>query len=56
MIRGLGQAEADSIVAEQGEIDVACDFCGHQYRFDVVDAARIFAAAGDQPPVSGTVQ
>ena len=56
MIRGLGQAEADSIVAEQGEIDVACDFCGQQYRFDAVDAARIFAAAGDQPPVSGTVQ
>jgi molecular chaperone Hsp33 len=56
MIRGLGQAEADSIVAEQGEIDVACDFCGQQYRFDAVDTARIFAAAGDQPPVSGTVQ
>ncbi|HMA09099.1 MAG TPA: Hsp33 family molecular chaperone HslO [Ramlibacter sp.] len=56
MIRGLGQAEADSIVAEQGEIDVACEFCGHQYRFDAVDAARIFTAAGDQPPVSGTVQ
>jgi molecular chaperone Hsp33 len=56
MIRGLGQEEADSIVAEQGEIDVACDFCGHQYRFDAVDAAQIFTAPGDKPPASGTVQ
>lgn len=56
MIRGLGQEEADSIIAEQGEIDVACDFCGHQYRFDAVDAAQIFTAPGDKPPASGTVQ
>jgi molecular chaperone Hsp33 len=56
MIRGLGQAEADSIVAEQREIQVACDFCGQQYRFDAVDAAQLFAAPGDQPPATGTVQ
>ena len=56
MIRGLGREEADSIVAEQGEIDVACDFCGQQYRFDAVDAARLFAPPGDQPPVSSGVQ
>ncbi|ROZ62570.1 Hsp33 family molecular chaperone HslO [Ramlibacter sp. WS9] len=56
MIRGLGQAEAKDIVAERGEIDVACDFCGKQYRFDAVDAAQLFAAPGDQPPVAPTVQ
>jgi molecular chaperone Hsp33 len=56
MIRGLGREEADSIVAEQGEIDVACDFCGQQYRFDAVDAAQLFAAPGDQPPVSSGMQ
>jgi molecular chaperone Hsp33 len=56
MIRGLGQEEAESILAERGEIDVGCDFCGQQYRFDAVDAAQIFAAPGDQPPVSPTVQ
>jgi molecular chaperone Hsp33 len=55
MIRGLGQEEADSILAERGEIDVGCDFCGKQYRFDAVDAARIFTAPGDQPPVSPTM-
>ena len=56
MIRGLGREEADSILAERGEIDVACDFCGLHYRFDAVDAARIFTAPGDQPPVSSAVQ
>jgi molecular chaperone Hsp33 len=56
MIRGLGQEEADSILAERGEIDVACEFCGQQYRFDAVDAAQLFAAPGDQPPATPTVQ
>jgi molecular chaperone Hsp33 len=56
MIRGLGHEEADSILAERGQIDVTCDFCGQHYRFDAVDAAQIFTAPGDQPPVSSTVQ
>lgn len=56
MIRGLGREEADTIVAEQGEIEVACDFCGQQYRFDAVDAAHLFTAPGDQPPVSSGMQ
>ena len=56
MIRGLGQEEAESILADHGEIDVACDFCGQQYRFDAVDATRIFASPGDQPPVSPAIQ
>lgn len=56
MIRGLGRDEADSIIAEQGEIDVACDFCGQQYRFDAVDSAQLFTSPGNQPPVSSEVQ
>jgi molecular chaperone Hsp33 len=56
MIRGLGQEEADSILADQGEIDVTCDFCGARYRFDAVDAVQIFMAPGDRPPASSTVQ
>ena len=42
MIVGLGTEEADSIVAEQGHIEVACEFCGQQYRFDPIDAAQLF--------------
>ena len=33
MIRGLGVEEAESILAERGDIEVGCDFCGKQYRF-----------------------
>ncbi|HYD75764.1 Hsp33 family molecular chaperone HslO [Ramlibacter sp.] len=56
MIRSLGREEADSIVEEQGGIEVGCDFCGQQYRFDAVDAAQLFASPGDQPPVTTAVQ
>ncbi|MEJ5991688.1 Hsp33 family molecular chaperone HslO [Ramlibacter sp. PS3R-8] len=56
MIRGLGQEEADSIIAERGDIDVTCDFCGQHYRFDSVDAVQLFTAPGDRPPGPSTVQ
>ncbi|MDP3619677.1 MAG: Hsp33 family molecular chaperone HslO [Ramlibacter sp.] len=56
MIRGLGSAEAESILEERGDIEVGCDFCGQQYRFDAVDAAQIFTSAGDQPPSTSKVQ
>lgn len=56
MIRGLGVQEAEEILAERGDIEVGCDFCGKQYRFDAVDAAQIFTAPKDQLPGSPTVQ
>jgi molecular chaperone Hsp33 len=56
MIRGLGREEADSILAERGDIEVGCDFCGRQYRFDAVDTAQIFTAPGDQMPGTQVVQ
>jgi len=56
MIRGLGEEEAQDILAERGNIEVGCDFCGKQYRFDAVDAAQIFTEPGDQMPGSAVVQ
>ncbi len=56
MIHSLGVAEAESIIAERGNIEVGCDFCGQQYHFDPVDAAQIFTAPGDQPPAPPIVQ
>jgi molecular chaperone Hsp33 len=55
MIRSLGAEEAASIVAEQGQIEVGCEFCGQQYRYDAVDAAQLFVdgpspAAPASPP------
>ena len=34
MLIGLGREELEDIVAEQGQVEVSCDFCGQQYRFD----------------------
>jgi len=45
MIVGLGQPEADSILQEHEMIEVGCDFCGLQYRFDAVDTAQIFKSS-----------
>ncbi len=56
MIQSLGAAEADSIIAERGDIEVGCDFCGKQYRFDPVDAAQIFTTSGKLAPGSAAVQ
>jgi len=49
MIRSLGREEADSILSERELIEVGCDFCGQQYRYDAVDAAQLFVQG--QPPV-----
>jgi molecular chaperone Hsp33 len=50
MLNGLGRDEVESILAEQGQVEVACEFCGAQYRFDPVDAAQVFLNAARQPP------
>lgn len=50
MLRGLGEPEVQSILRERGEVEVGCEFCGQQYRFDAVDAAALFTAPGRQPP------
>ena len=55
MIRSLGTAEVESILAEQGQVEVGCDFCGAQYRFDPVDAAGLFSAAVNSPNADGSV-
>ena len=56
MILGLGEPEAQSILAEMGEVDVGCDFCGAHYRFDAIDVAQIFRQTGEVPPGSSRVQ
>lgn len=44
MLKMLGAAEVDSILAERGAIEVNCDYCDVQYRFDSVDCAAILAS------------
>ncbi|GAA5236350.1 Hsp33 family molecular chaperone HslO [Verticiella sediminum] len=42
-LRMLGVQEVESILEEQGRVEVKCDYCGAAYHFDAVDAAELFA-------------
>jgi molecular chaperone Hsp33 len=55
MIRSLGIEEVESILAERADVEVGCDFCGQQYRFDAVDAAQIFKASVGPVPGSSAL-
>ena len=52
MLKGLGRAEVDGIVVEQGHVEIACEFCGVKYLFDPVDVGGLFTAPLDQAPGS----
>ena len=56
MLVSLGEQEVESVLAERGQIEVGCDFCGQQYHFDPIDAARLFTDLKTQPPSSAAVQ
>jgi molecular chaperone Hsp33 len=55
MLLSLGRQEVDGIVAERGNVEVGCEFCGAQYRFDAVDVGELFIAPADHPPGSDAV-
>jgi molecular chaperone Hsp33 len=50
MLQTLGEEEIDSILLEQGHVEVNCDFCNTAYAFDPVDCAELFTR--DHPPAS----
>jgi molecular chaperone Hsp33 len=52
MLRMLGRDEVEAILAEQGEVDVRCEFCGQGYAFDAIDAAQVFLDSVMRPPVN----
>ena len=56
MLRSLGADEVNGIVAERGDVEIGCEFCGLQYRFDAVDVGELFTPERDQPPGSGALQ
>lgn len=45
MIRGIGRADAEAILAEHGEIVIRDDICNRTYRFTPDDVAALFAAS-----------
>jgi molecular chaperone Hsp33 len=44
MLLSLGRKELESILAERGEVEVTCEFCGKAYRYSPVDMQGLFAA------------
>ena len=56
MLSSLGREEAESILAERGDVEIACEFCGQQYHFDVVDVAELFTPERELPPGSAALQ
>ncbi|MDE2430134.1 MAG: Hsp33 family molecular chaperone HslO [Burkholderiales bacterium] len=53
MLKMLGEEEVSTAVAELGQLDINCDFCGKHYGFDTVDCAQLFVAS---TLTEGTVQ
>ena len=42
-IRTLAKEEIDSIIQEKGQVEMGCEYCNRQYRFDAIDIEAIFA-------------
>ena len=53
MLKGLGETEVRSVLAERGEVTVTCEFCQRPYRFDAVDVEQLFREPS--PPGSSGV-
>jgi molecular chaperone Hsp33 len=45
VLRQLGEAEMHATLAEQGQVEVRCEFCNAGYTFDRVDIAALFTDA-----------
>lgn len=49
MLLGLGEAELQPLLHEQGRVDVTCEFCGKNYGYREVEVRELFAAAAAAP-------
>ncbi|MFA5663530.1 Hsp33 family molecular chaperone HslO [Castellaniella sp.] len=54
MLRNLGADEVNAILAETGQVQIHCNFCGKGYDFDAVDCAALFLEARDPIAVPGS--
>ncbi|KFZ36623.1 molecular chaperone Hsp33 [Shewanella mangrovi] len=48
-IMTLPKTELDEIIAEHGVVEMGCEFCNSQYRFDAVDVEALFNDAETAP-------
>ncbi|MGH8193386.1 MAG: Hsp33 family molecular chaperone HslO [Woeseiaceae bacterium] len=49
VLRLLGQGETLAVLAEQGQVDVTCEYCGQTRTFDEIDIRGLFAARPAPP-------
>jgi len=52
MLYSLGESEMRETLAEEGQVEVFCDFCNEPYRFDAVDIEALFTDPVSRPPDS----
>jgi molecular chaperone Hsp33 len=45
----LGEAELRGILAEQGAIEISCQFCNQEYRFDAIDVEQLLRGGAGGP-------
>ncbi len=53
MLLGLGRAEVDDIVKEQGSVEITCEFCDAFYPYDAVDVAALFKGVASSDSTAG---
>jgi molecular chaperone Hsp33 len=41
-LRAIGEDELAALLAERGAVEVTCEFCNREYRFDAVDIGELF--------------
>jgi molecular chaperone Hsp33 len=49
MLLSLGEAELESVLKEQGKVEVTCEFCGRVYLFTPAEVAELFKGARSAP-------
>lgn len=49
VLEGLGREELESILAEQGQVSVTCEFCNRNYAFDSVDIESLLSGRPASP-------
>jgi molecular chaperone Hsp33 len=42
VLRSIGAREAHAVLAEQGQVEITCEFCGRSWCFDANDVERLF--------------
>ena len=52
VLRMLGEAETRDVLAERGQVDVTCEYCGRRRSFDPIDVSRLFTANAVSGPDS----